>query len=108
MTGDAIPTDSKIDPSSPYYLGSHDVPSAKISNIMLTRYNYQDWQKSMRMSLKSRRKFRFVDGTLKKPTDPAVLEHWEVVHCTLVQWIRNMIDPALLPIIPYGEDASVL
>ncbi|XP_074300410.1 uncharacterized protein LOC141631670 [Silene latifolia] len=108
MAGDDdIPT-PKIDSSSPYYLGSHDVPSAKISNIMLTRYNYQDWQKSMRMSLKSRRKFGFVDGTLKKPTDPVTLDNWEVVHCTLVQWIRNMIDPALLPTIPYGEDAAAL
>ncbi|XP_074314943.1 uncharacterized protein LOC141651119 [Silene latifolia] len=108
MTGDDASSTTKIDPSSPYFLGSHDIPSAKISNVMLTRYNYQDWQKSMRMSLKSRRKFGFVDGTLKKPTDPVTLDHWEVVHCTLVQWIRNMIDSSLLPVIPYGEDAAAL
>ncbi|XP_074289127.1 uncharacterized protein LOC141614265 [Silene latifolia] len=101
-------TAPKIDFSSSYYLGSHDVPSAKISNIMLTKYNYQDWHKSMRMSLKSRQKFGFVDGTIKKPTDHVTLDNWEVVHCTLVQWIRNMIDPSLFPTIPYGEDASVL
>ncbi|XP_074313409.1 uncharacterized protein LOC141648580 [Silene latifolia] len=62
----------------------------------------------MRMSLKSRRKFGFVDGTIKKPTDPATLDNWEVVHCTLVQWIRNTIDPSLLPLISYDEDASAL
>ncbi|XP_074284107.1 uncharacterized protein LOC141608664 [Silene latifolia] len=47
-------------------------------------------------------------GTIKKPTDPVLLDNWEVVHCTLVPWIRNMIDPPLLPTIPYGEDASAL
>ncbi|XP_074266135.1 uncharacterized protein LOC141588601 [Silene latifolia] len=60
------------------------------------------------MSLKSRRKFGFVDGSIKKPTDKFDLDNWEVVHCTLVQWIRNTIDPSLLDIISYVEDASVL
>ncbi|KAK9699100.1 hypothetical protein RND81_08G152600 [Saponaria officinalis] len=60
------------------------------------------------MSLKSRLKFGFVDGSIKKPTDVAFLENWEVVHCTLVQWIRNTIDSSLLDTISYVEDASVL
>ncbi|XP_074290303.1 uncharacterized protein LOC141617034 [Silene latifolia] len=104
---DAVPT-PKIDSTSPYYLGSHGVPEAKISNVVLRRDNYDDWKNSMRMSLKSRRKFGFIDDSIKKPTDPFYLENWEVVHCTLVQWICNTIDPSLLDTISYVEDASVL
>ncbi|XP_074297584.1 uncharacterized protein LOC141628325 [Silene latifolia] len=104
---DAVPT-PKIDSTSLYYLGSHGVPEAKISNVVLRRDNYDDWKNSMRMSLKSRRKFGFIDGSIKKPTDPFYLENWEVVHCILVQWIRNTIDPSLLDTISYVEDASVL
>ncbi|XP_074266402.1 uncharacterized protein LOC141589669 [Silene latifolia] len=60
------------------------------------------------MSLKSRRKFGFIDGTIKKPTDLVLLENWEVVHCTIVQWIHNTIDESLLETISYVEDAFVL
>ncbi|XP_074299664.1 uncharacterized protein LOC141630814 [Silene latifolia] len=104
---DAVPT-PKIDSQSPYYLGSNAGPEAKISNVVLRRHNYDDWKNSMRMSLKSHRKFGFIDGTIKKPTDPVLLENWEVVHCTLVQWIHNTIDESLLETISYVEDASVL
>ncbi|XP_074288382.1 uncharacterized protein LOC141613544 [Silene latifolia] len=109
MAGDDdVPPNPKIDSTSPYYLGSLAVPEAKISNVVLRRDNYDDWKNSMRMSLKSRRKFGFIDGSLKKSTDPFYLENWEVVHGTLVQWIRNTIDPSLLDTISYVEDASVL
>ncbi|XP_074298195.1 uncharacterized protein LOC141629020 [Silene latifolia] len=98
----------KLDFSSPYYLGPHGIPNIKISNVVLRRGNYDDWKNSIKMSLKSRRKFGFVDGSIKKPTDPFLLENWEVVHCTLVQWIRNTIDSSILDTVSYVDDASVL
>ncbi|XP_074293183.1 uncharacterized protein LOC141620135 [Silene latifolia] len=109
MAGDdASAAHPTIDPLSPYYLGSHDVPGAKISNVVLRRDNYDAWQKFMTFSLKSRRKFGFVDGTIKKPTDAFELDNWMVVNCTIIQWIRNMIDPNLLENISYPVDASEL
>ncbi|KAL9244619.1 hypothetical protein vseg_018380 [Gypsophila vaccaria] len=60
------------------------------------------------MSLKSRRKFGFCDGSIKKPTDQFMLEQWEVVNCTIVQWIRHTIDPSILDSVPYVEDAASL
>ncbi|XP_074318261.1 uncharacterized protein LOC141655061 [Silene latifolia] len=107
MTGDDIEP-PKLDFSNPYYLGSHDIPGAKISHVTLRRDNYDDWRNSIRMSLKSRRKFGFVDGSIKNPTTKFDLDNWEVVHCTIIQWIRNTIDPSLLHAISYAEDASVL
>ncbi|XP_074265130.1 uncharacterized protein LOC141587554 [Silene latifolia] len=94
--------------SNPYYLGSQDGPGAKISNIELRHDNYDVWHMSMKMSLKSRRKFGFVDGTIEKPTKESDLENWEAVHCTLVQWIRITISPSLLDNVTYGYDASIL
>ncbi|XP_074282565.1 uncharacterized protein LOC141607107 [Silene latifolia] len=109
MAGDqAVDTTFKIDPLSPFYLGSHDIPSIKISSISLTHSNYEDWSRDIRMSLKSRRKFGFCDGTIKKPTEENLLAQWEVVHCTIVRWIRNMIDPSVISSVPFVEDAAVL
>ncbi|XP_074306647.1 uncharacterized protein LOC141641902 [Silene latifolia] len=107
MAGDDLEP-PKLDFSNPYYLGSHDIPGAKISHVTLRLDNYDDWRNSMRMSLKSRRKFGFVDGSIKKPTTKFDLDNWEVVHCTIIQWIRNTIDPSLHHAISYAEDASVL
>ncbi|XP_074315121.1 uncharacterized protein LOC141651301 [Silene latifolia] len=44
----------------------------------------------------------------KKPTDAFELDNWVVVNCTLIQWIRNMIDPTLLENLSYTDDASVM
>ncbi|KAK9705059.1 hypothetical protein RND81_07G030700 [Saponaria officinalis] len=62
----------------------------------------------MRMSLKSRRKFGFCDGSITKPTDKFLLDQWKVVQCTVVQWIMHSIDPSLKDSISYCEDAKLL
>ncbi|XP_074302781.1 uncharacterized protein LOC141634629 [Silene latifolia] len=98
----------KIDPLSPFYLGSGDLPSLKLSTILLNHRNYDNWSRSMRMSLKSGRKFDFCDGSIKKPTDESLLGQWEVVHCTIVSWLRATIDPVVLESVSYVEDAAVM
>ncbi|XP_074293719.1 uncharacterized protein LOC141620858 [Silene latifolia] len=62
----------------------------------------------MRTSLKSRRKFGFYDGSIDKPTDKFLLYQWEIVPCTIVQWIMNSIDSSVTNSIPYTKDARAL
>ncbi|XP_074270640.1 uncharacterized protein LOC141594527 [Silene latifolia] len=99
---------STIDVLSPYYLGNQDGPGQTIHHIKLRHDNYEEWSRSMRMSLKSRRKFGFCDGAIAKPTDPFLLEQWEVVHCTIVQWIMHTIDPSVKETVTYCKDARLL
>ncbi|XP_074310389.1 uncharacterized protein LOC141646380 [Silene latifolia] len=110
--GDNIPQTEnsvpKIDPLSPFYLGSGDLPSLKLSTILLNHRNYDNWSRSIRMSLKSRRKFGFCDGSIKKSSEEPLLGQWEVIHCTIVSWLRATIDPAVLESIPYVEDATAM
>ncbi|XP_074302689.1 uncharacterized protein LOC141634399 [Silene latifolia] len=112
MAGEATPDQSattlKIDPLSPFFLSNSDIPGIEISLVLLTSNNYEYWSHSMRMSLKSRRKFGFCDGCVKKSTDTSMLEQWEVVNCTIVQWLRNTIDPTFLESVPYVEEAAAL
>ncbi|XP_074271741.1 uncharacterized protein LOC141595677 [Silene latifolia] len=60
------------------------------------------------MALKSRRKFGFCNGTVEKPTSAFLLGQWEVIHCTIVSWLRATIDPSVLESVPYVEDARVM
>lgn len=104
----SVEDEIKIDSLSPYFLGSHDGPGILITPVKLRGENYDEWSRSVRMSLKSRRKFGFCDGTITKPTSQAMFEHWECVNCTVVQWIMNTIDPSLKTGISYYEEAQPL
>ncbi|XP_074306539.1 uncharacterized protein LOC141641790 [Silene latifolia] len=105
---DGANSGTSIDIMSPFYLGSHDIASLVLTDIKLGPDNYEEWSRSMKMSLKSRRKFGFCDGSVAKPTDSTLLGQWEVIHCTVVQWIMRTIDPSIKSSISYFEDARLL
>ncbi|XP_074317895.1 uncharacterized protein LOC141653928 [Silene latifolia] len=102
------PVTNKLDPLSPFSLASQEGPGQSISHVTLRSDNYDEWSRSMRRSLKSRRKFGFYDGTIPTPTDEFLLGQWEVVHCTVVQWILNSIDPSIHDSVSDTEDAYQL
>ncbi|KAL2902680.1 Retrovirus-related Pol polyprotein from transposon RE1 [Bienertia sinuspersici] len=101
-------SEKKIDPSSPYYLGSGDQPGNLITHVILKSDNYVAWSRAITLSLKARHKFVFIDGTLSKPTASAELIDWETVHSMIVSWILRSIDPKLVESIPFHDDARRL
>lgn len=70
--------------------------------------NYEEWARSIRLSLRARRKFGFVEGTIPRPTEPSKLEDWFCVQSTLVQWLLHTIDPSLKKTLPYFEEVKPL
>lgn len=108
MAGDDDTKTQKIDHTSPYYLGSGDGPGIVISTVIFRGDNYEEWSRSIRLSLMSRRKFEFIDGSIKKPTDKYRLLDWRCVQATLVQWILNTIDASVKKTVPYFEEAKLL
>ncbi|GAA0161672.1 hypothetical protein LIER_39276 [Lithospermum erythrorhizon] len=69
--------EGRIDPSSPYYLGSGDQHGNLITNVILAKDNYSLWRRNIVIALKARRKFGFVDGTINQPTENRKLLNWE-------------------------------
>ncbi|XP_074271447.1 uncharacterized protein LOC141595383 [Silene latifolia] len=112
MTNTSVITSSgepkKLDPLSPLSLVYQEGPGQSITHVHLRSDNYEDWSRSMRTSLKSRRKYSFCDGSITKPTDDFLLQQWEVVHCTIVQWIMNFVDDAVKPSVSHTENARDL
>ncbi|KAL2892884.1 Pre-rRNA-processing protein ESF2 [Bienertia sinuspersici] len=109
MGTDEKSADAKpIDPSSPYYLRSGDQPGNCITHVLLKNDNYVAWSRAITLSLKARRKFVFIDGSLPKPTDARTLLDWETVHSMLVSWILRSIDPKLAESIPFHDDVRLL
>ena len=100
--------DGKIDPHSPYYLGSGDQPGNMITHVILSNDNYISWARAIKLSLKARRKFVFVDGTLTKPTEKKKQLDWDTVNSMLVSWITRTLDPKLAASIPFHDEAKRL
>ncbi|GKB96495.1 retroelement pol polyprotein-like protein [Tanacetum coccineum] len=81
MVNDKGPKDGAA--GSPYYLGSNDNPGNIITQVQLRGPNYKEWARAMKTSLWARRKFSFIDETIKQPTEASELEDWWTVQSML-------------------------
>ena len=62
---------------SPYDLNSNDNPGNIITQVQLKGENYDEWARAMKTSLRVRRKWSFIDGTIKQPDEgSSKLEDW--------------------------------
>ncbi|XP_021724751.1 uncharacterized protein LOC110692071 [Chenopodium quinoa] len=98
--------EGKIDPSSPFYLGSGNQLGNLITHVILKGDNYLSWSRAITLSLKSKRKFGFVDGTISKPTEKKKMLDWDTVNSMLVSWILRAIEPKLAASIPFFDEAK--
>lgn len=72
-----VAADPKYKTISPYDLTSSDNPGAVISQPQLNGLNYDEWAINFRMSLKSQKKFGFLNGSIPKPEQSSPhLEDW--------------------------------
>lgn len=89
---------------SPYDITSLDNPGFTITQVQLKGDNYEEWAWSIRTALRTRKKFGFIDGTIKRPDKNSKdLEDWWTINLLLVSWIRNTIEPTLRSTISHVE-----
>ncbi|KAL9460077.1 hypothetical protein AB3S75_003302 [Citrus x aurantiifolia] len=94
---------------SPYFLSASDNPGTIITQVQLRGTNYDEWARAMWTALHAKKKFDFVDGTVKQPADDSAdLEDWWMVNSMLVSWIQNTIEPNLRSTVTYTEVAKLL
>lgn len=83
------PSPTKIDHTSPFFLGTGDRPGDYITPNRLRTDNYDDWAGDIQLELEARHKFDFLDGSIH----PYTSSDWITVNAMLVSWIMNTIDP---------------
>ncbi|KAK3042288.1 hypothetical protein RJ639_001883 [Escallonia herrerae] len=52
---------------SPYDLTTNDNPGIIITQVQLKGKNYDEWAGSIQTAMRARKKFGFIDGTIKRP-----------------------------------------
>lgn len=101
--GDVQPQRKTI---SPYDITSLDNPGLLITQVQLKGENYDEWARSFRTALRARKKFGFIDGTIREPDEKSGdLEDWWTINSLLVSWMRNTIEPTLRSTISHVEVA---
>ncbi|PNX83470.1 hypothetical protein L195_g039513 [Trifolium pratense] len=94
---------------SPYDITPNDNPGSLVTQVQLKGENYDEWASSLRTALRARKKFGFVDGTIKKPDeDSPDLEDWWTNNSLLVSWIMNTIEPSVRSTMSHMEVAHDL
>ncbi|GJZ04974.1 retrovirus-related pol polyprotein from transposon TNT 1-94 [Tanacetum coccineum] len=94
---------------SPYDFTANVNLGSLITQVQLKGENYDEWARYLRTALRARKKFGFVDGTIKQTDDKSLdLEDWRTNNSLIVSWIMNTIEPLLRSTILHIEVAEDL
>ena len=94
---------------SPYDITSNDNPGSLLTHVQLKGENYDEWARALRTALRARKKFGFVDGSIKRPDEGSPdLEDWWTNNSLLVSWIMNTIESGLRSTMSHMEVARDL
>ncbi|KAI9383496.1 hypothetical protein POPTR_013G092801v4 [Populus trichocarpa] len=68
---------------SPYDITSNDNPGSLLTQVQLKGENYDEWARALKIALRARKKFGFVDGFIERPDEESPdLEDWaELAEC---------------------------
>ncbi|KAK9074720.1 hypothetical protein SSX86_003038 [Deinandra increscens subsp. villosa] len=88
---------SKLDASDPLYLHASDSGHLTVISIKLKgTENYRLWSNAMKLALKVKNKYGFIDGTCVKPTDDDVLaRQWDRCNSIVLTWLLNSVSEEL-------------
>ncbi|KAJ8626232.1 hypothetical protein MRB53_019539 [Persea americana] len=106
--GTPPPPPTKIEPNSPFFLGLQDRPGDFITPVRLLTDNSDAWAHAFRVSLSSRRKFGFLDGSIQSFAPPVTRDDLIAIQCMLVSWIMNTIDPEVKSLLSNYDNAKLL
>lgn len=89
-------TQTNHDPSSPFYIHPSDASSTQ---LVLNKFNgigFNNWKRSMMLTLSAKNKLGFVDGSIKKPVS-TVLDYraWERCNNLVISWILFNLDDTI-------------
>lgn len=83
-----------------------DNPGHVIVTPALTNQNYHTWSRSLKVSLHSKNKLGFIDGTLlRPPTTERNSMAWDQRNTMVMAWIKNYTNPDIDNSIQWMETA---
>ena len=97
------------DPTSAYYLHLHENLGVVLVYPQLSEQNYHSWSRNMRITLFSKNKLKFVDGSIFIPErrDP-LFEAWKRCSVMVLSWINRTLSTQIVESVVYIDIAKNL
>ena len=96
-------------PCNPFYVHPSESPSLVLVTVPLNGGNFHGWQRSMRMSLLTKNKLGFVDGSIEEPEqDDPIFPFWQRCNTLVVAWMIRSIDPEIALSVQWIDNARAL
>ncbi|XP_056697409.1 uncharacterized protein [Spinacia oleracea] len=94
------------DPASPFYLHPTDNTASQLLSIKFKGEGYGDWRRIMMISMSSKNKLGFVDGTIAKP-DPTddTYQAWMRCDDMMISWLLFNLDGSISKSVLYFHTA---
>ena len=102
---------SKLDnPNHPLYLHHSDQPGLVLVPQLLTEENYSTGSHSMTMALTVKKKYGFVNGSVKPPSDDATDEllQWNRCNNLVKTWLLSLISKEIAASVFYSDGAQAI
>ena len=79
-----------LDHSHELFLRPLGHPNCSLASDPLTRSNYAQWKRSCEVSLVSKHKFGFVNGSYPKPATGSLISKWERCNAMVISWLLHV------------------
>ncbi|KAK9035588.1 hypothetical protein V6N11_077625 [Hibiscus sabdariffa] len=94
------------DPSEEYYIHPNENPALVLTSALLNGVNYHSWARSMRMSLISKNKYRFVDGSIKEPKkEDSRFQAWVKCNNLVLSWLQRALNQEIAQSVIWIDNA---
>ena len=80
-----------LDHTHELFLHPSDHPNCSLSSEPLIGTNYGQWKRSCEVSLVSKNKLGFVDGSCSKPATGPLISQWERCNAMVISWLLHSI-----------------
>jgi len=99
---------SNVDSLNPLFIHPSDGPNTiTLAEKLIGSANYRAWKRAMEISLSTKRKLAFVQGTIAKASDdPHKANLWEACNNIVISWVMNNVSDSIARPILYVKSAA--
>ncbi|XP_070008012.1 uncharacterized protein [Nicotiana sylvestris] len=90
------PTEFIPRPSSPLFLYFYDIPGLFLVPVPFSGSSFGGWRRSIIVSLSSRNKIEFIDGTFPRPPhNSPECKQWDRCNNMVISWLTSSLSPSI-------------
>ncbi|GAU31060.1 hypothetical protein TSUD_214960 [Trifolium subterraneum] len=92
---------------NPYFTHPNENPGNILATLLLSGPNYHSWSRAVTVTLRSKHKIHFINGSLPRPPDEDRDSiAWDRCNTMVMSWLSNSVEPEISQSILWMDTAS--